>query len=156
FVASERNAPALFGAGLIDRIPAQVLEEVAAAQARLARKEDSQKPNSVPSGSLQPGFIFGFPPAANPILENGPDSARLPRLPLSGRVARLKDGRVGRFGWKSQIAALREFTLQACALELGLEVPGFPQTTPPWKSDYKAPGLDLSADQCDALVKFVA
>jgi CxxC motif-containing protein (DUF1111 family) len=145
----------LFGAGMIGHIPVQVLEEVAAAQARLARKEDSQKANPVPSGSLQPGFIFGFPPVASPMSGGSADSVRH-GLPISGRVARLKDGRVGRFGWKNQIATLREFTLQACALELGLEVPGFPQTTPPWKPDYKAPGLDLSADQCDALVKFVA
>jgi CxxC motif-containing protein (DUF1111 family) len=51
---------------------------------------------------------------------------------------------------------LREFTLQACALEIGLEVPGFPQAAPPWKAGYKAPGLDLTADQCDALIHFVA
>ena len=122
-VASERNAPALFGAGAIDRIPARALEEVAASQALIA----AEMPKT-PSGHLS----------------------------VSGRVARLTDGRVGRFGWKGQIPTLREFTLQACALELGLEVPGFPQTTPPSNLAYKAPGLDLTADQCDALVKFVA
>src|SRR4029077_15768513 len=26
----------------------------------------------------------------------------------------------------------------------------------PWKKDYKAPGLDLTSDQCDALTRFVA
>jgi CxxC motif-containing protein (DUF1111 family) len=77
-------------------------------------------------------------------------------LPVSGRVARLRDGRVGKFGWKAQTASLREFTLQACANELGLEVPGFPQAAPPWKPGYKAPGLDLTAEQCDALVKYLA
>jgi hypothetical protein len=48
---------------------------------------------------------------------------------------------------------LREFTLQASAMEIGLEVPGSSKTA--WRTGYKAPGLDLSADQCDALAKFV-
>jgi CxxC motif-containing protein (DUF1111 family) len=51
---------------------------------------------------------------------------------------------------------LREFTLQACAVELGLEVPGFSQTALPWDTSYQPPGLDLSAVQCNALVHFVA
>jgi CxxC motif-containing protein (DUF1111 family) len=77
-------------------------------------------------------------------------------LPVAGRMARLKDGRVGRFGWKGHAATLHECTMQACANEIGLEVPGFPRATPPWKKDYRAPGLDLSADQCNLLVDFVA
>src|SRR4029077_3909909 len=77
-------------------------------------------------------------------------------LPLTGRVARLKDGRIGRFGWKAHVATLREFTLQACSNEIGLEVPGFPRAAPPWKKNYKAPGLDMTAEQCDLLVHFVA
>ena len=129
-VSSERNPPALFGAGLIDRIPAQVLEEVAACQARFAQKSRLAKRPS----------------------KNSEDAS----LPVSGRVARLKDGRIGRFGWKAQTATLREFTLLSCAVEIGLEVPGYSQASPPWKPDYKAPGLDLSVDQCDWLVKFLA
>lgn len=128
FVGSERNAPPLFGLGLIDRIPPQVLEEIAAAQSRAAQKDGSEKRSSAAADS---------------------------RLSVLGRVSRLKDGRLGRFGLKGQIATLREFTIQACAQELGLEVPGFPQTAPPWNRNYKAPGLDLTADQCNALVKFV-
>jgi CxxC motif-containing protein (DUF1111 family) len=77
-------------------------------------------------------------------------------LPVRGRVARLKDGRAGRFGWKASGANLREFTLQACSSELGLEVPGFARAAPPWKSDYKAPGIDLTREQCDTLTGFVA
>jgi CxxC motif-containing protein (DUF1111 family) len=110
-VSSERNAPHLFGMGLIDRIPDQVLLNMATEEAT---------------------------------------------SPQNGRVSRLKDGRVGRFGWKSQVASLREFTLQACSNELGLEVPGFHRAAPPWKKDYKAPGIDMSARQCDQLVQFVA
>jgi CxxC motif-containing protein (DUF1111 family) len=132
-ISSERNAPALFGAGIIDSVPARVLEEVAAAQLRNAEKE-------------RPGMLSKIPPQV-PASE---------ALEVSGRVARLKDGRVGKFGWKGQIATVHDFTFQACAFELGLEVPGFPQTAPPWKKDYKAPGLDMTAEQCDALVKFVS
>lgn len=75
---------------------------------------------------------------------------------MRGRVARLKNGHIGRFGWKAEIATLREFTLQACANELGLEVPGLHRSPPPWKKEYKAPGIDLTNDQCDALTNFVA
>jgi CxxC motif-containing protein (DUF1111 family) len=71
-------------------------------------------------------------------------------------VGRLKDGRVGRFGWKASVASLSDFTLQACSSELGLEVPGFARAAPPWKSDYKAPGIDLTREQCDNLTRFVA
>lgn len=133
---SRRSAPPLFGLGVIDQIPERALMDAAAAQARIAR-----------SSSAKGDAALGRDPFT---------FAPIERLPLSGRVARLKDGRIGRFGWKGQTATLREFTLQACAIELGLEVPGFPQTAPPWKTGYKAPGLDMSADQCDALIRFVA
>ncbi len=124
-ILSQRNTPALFGAGLIDRIPDRILEEVEAEQARkaiaTARKTAEDRSS----------------------------------LPVSGRVARLKNGRIGRFGWKGNVASLREFTLQACSSELGLEVPGFPKSLPAWIKDYKAPGLDMTAEQCDLLVQFV-
>lgn len=77
-------------------------------------------------------------------------------LPIKGRVARLKDGRAGRFGWKASVASLSDFTLQACASELGLEVPGFARAAPPWKSDYKAPGIDLTREQCNSLTLYMA
>jgi hypothetical protein len=139
-IPSERNTPALFGVGLIDRIPLSVQEAIAAEQAALSSKTaDSEKPDASPSKNLNRRF----------------GGQRQP-LPISGRVARLKDGRVGRFGWKANVATLRDFTLQACSNEIGLEVPGFPRAVPPWVKDYKAPGLDLSADQCDRLTEFVA
>jgi CxxC motif-containing protein (DUF1111 family) len=127
-IESKRNTPPLFGAGLIDAIPDKVLEEVAAEQA----KASGDAPD--PSESRP----FDQP------------------LPVKGRVARLKDGRAGRFGWKASVANLREFTLQACSSELGLEVPGFARAAPPWKKDYKAPGIDLTGEQCDTLTRFVA
>jgi CxxC motif-containing protein (DUF1111 family) len=120
-IESKRNAPPLFGSGLIDAIPDRVLDDVAAEQAK--------------ASEVRPG--------------GG-------ELPVRGRVARMKDGRVGRFGWKASVASLREFTLQACSSELGLEVPQFARAAPPWKSDYKAPGIDLTNEQCDNLTRFVA
>lgn len=83
--------------------------------------------------------------------------ARHPGYPeVSGRVARQKDGKLGRFGWKSQKVDLREFTLNACAMELGLDVPTQPQAMVPHKPDYVAPGFDLTQDQCNELVAFVS
>ena len=135
--ASTRNTPALLGAGLIDRIPVSVLEAVAAEQARASSHEPIVGTNPPVDGARV------FPPPRQ-------------KLPVTGRVARLKDGRVGRFGWKNSVATLRDFTLQACSIELGLEVPGFPRPAPPWIKGYKAPGLDLSAAQCDCLTEYVA
>jgi CxxC motif-containing protein (DUF1111 family) len=87
---------------------------------------------------------------------HAPKSSKFGGLPVRGRVALLKDGHIGRFGWKASVASLHEFTLQACSSELGLEVPGFACAAPPWKSDYKAPGIDLTREQCYTLTRFVA
>jgi CxxC motif-containing protein (DUF1111 family) len=127
-IESKRNTPALFGAGLIEAIPDKVLEEVAAEHAKASG-------NAIRSSEFR-----------------REDES----LPVRGRVSRLKDGRIGRFGWKASVASLRDFTLQACSSELGLEVPGVARAAPPWNSDYKAPGIDLTREQCDTLTRFVA
>jgi CxxC motif-containing protein (DUF1111 family) len=72
-----------------------------------------------------------------------------------GRVSRLKDGRIGRLGWKGQTANTEDFVLNACAVELGLEVPGHSQALIPQAPKYRSPGLDLTADECTALVAYV-
>lgn len=72
-----------------------------------------------------------------------------------GRVSRLKDGRVGRFGWKAQTATLKEFVLAAAAGEIGLEVPGRRQAADPRLPGLVAPGLDLDEADCDALTDYV-
>ena len=109
---SERNPPALFGAGLIDAISDEAIE--AAAKRRL------------PSSSE-----------------------------IRGRVSRLKDGRIGRFGWKSQIATLKEFVISAAAGEMGVEVPGKHQAADPRLPGIAATGLDMDQAECDALTEYV-
>lgn len=41
---------------------------------------------------------------------------------ISGRVHRLPDGRIGRFGWKAQVPSVAEFARDASSAELGLSV----------------------------------
>jgi CxxC motif-containing protein (DUF1111 family) len=111
---SERNTPALFGAGLIDRIPDKALIDAAGRR------------------------FEAFPE-------------------IKGRVSPLKDGRLGRFGWKGQTASLLDFVVAACANELGLEVPG--QHQPSLASAKEFDGtklkLDLDANQVASLEAYV-
>ncbi len=74
---------------------------------------------------------------------------------VSGRVAKLKNGWIGRFGWKAQKARLSDFVLTACAVELGLNVPNEPQSGLPHKPEYAPQGLDLNQDECNALTSFI-
>jgi CxxC motif-containing protein (DUF1111 family) len=98
------------------------------------------------------GMIDGIPDAAieRAAHEQFPDYPQ-----VHGRVSRGSNGRVGKFGWKAQVTSLQEFTLSACAIELGLDVPGHAQAVIPFRPDYRAPGLDMTGDECDALVAFV-
>ena len=75
---------------------------------------------------------------------------------VAGRPSKQKDGRIGRLGWKAQKPTLEDFALTACAVELGLEVPGHEQAGLAMKPDYKAPGLDMDKAECDALVRFLS
>ncbi len=74
---------------------------------------------------------------------------------IRGRVSRNRDGQIGRFGWKAQIASLHEFVRGACANELGLEVAGHAQPVSPVAPKAKAKGLDMTETDCDALVAYV-
>jgi CxxC motif-containing protein (DUF1111 family) len=73
----------------------------------------------------------------------------------AGRPARVADGRIGRLGWKGQTANSEDFVLNACAVEVGLEVPGHSQAMTPQAPRYKGPGLDLTQGECDSLVAYV-
>lgn len=74
---------------------------------------------------------------------------------VRGRIARLADGRVGRFGWKLEFASLNDFVKAACANELGLSNPGRPQATPLGKPSYKQPGTDLTDAQCILMTDYI-
>jgi hypothetical protein len=75
---------------------------------------------------------------------------------IAGRVSRLKDKRIGRFGWKSQTASLSDFVLTACAVELGLEVPAHHQAGSPQHPEAKPAGFDLNAQECESLIAYVS
>jgi len=72
-----------------------------------------------------------------------------------GRASHVKDGRIGRLGWKGQVANVEDFVLNACAVELGLEVPGHHQAMTPQAPKYRTTGLDLTAEECNSLVAYV-
>ena len=74
---------------------------------------------------------------------------------VKGRVSRLKDGRIGRFGWKAQTATLEEFVLSAAAGEMGLEIPGRHQAADPRLPGLAATGLDMDQDECNLLIDYV-
>jgi len=73
-----------------------------------------------------------------------------------GRALRLKNGRVGRFGWKGQTATLADFVRAACANELGLGNPDVSQPKPMAKAGHEPPGLDLTREQCEQITAFCA
>jgi CxxC motif-containing protein (DUF1111 family) len=98
------------------------------------------------------GLIDGIPEDAIVAMEKR-EAMESPQT--KGRAARLKDGRIGRLGWKGQTANTEDFVLNACAVELGLEVPGHHQAITPQAPRYQATGLDLTADECNALVAYV-
>ncbi len=74
---------------------------------------------------------------------------------VKGRLHLLPDGKVGKFGWKAQKATLRDFTLAACANELGLDVPEHAQPPVPYEKDQKPKGHDMTERETDALVAYV-
>jgi CxxC motif-containing protein (DUF1111 family) len=75
---------------------------------------------------------------------------------ISGRVSRLKDGSIGRFGWKAQKKSLHDFTMTACAVELGLNVPDHAQAGTPLNPEYTTVGYDLNQRETAALVDFLS
>jgi CxxC motif-containing protein (DUF1111 family) len=77
---------------------------------------------------------------------------------VSGRVHRLADGRIGRFGWKAQKPSLYDFTIAACAVEVGLNVPGHAQASAPYKQQEEETtpaGFDLNRDEVLSLVDYL-
>jgi len=83
----------------------------------------------------------------------GLNGARDPKI--RGRIARLADGRIGRFGWKLEFATLNDFVKAACANELGLSNPGRSQAVPLGKPGYQAEGTDLTDQQCEMMTDYI-
>jgi CxxC motif-containing protein (DUF1111 family) len=141
---TQRNTPALFGAGEIDAIADDTIvshQRVQTAASRvgaLMHVGGGASPDRRPETG-QHGLVRAAGRASN----------------VRGRVARLRDGRVGRFGWKLEFATLNDFVKAACANELGLSNPGRPQATPLGKPDYRAPGTDLTEEQCSLMTDFI-
>jgi len=83
----------------------------------------------------------------------GLNGAKDPKV--RGRIARLADGRVGRFGWKLEFATLNDFVKAACANELGLSNPERPQAVPLGQLAYQSEGTDLTDEQCVMMTDFI-
>ena len=75
---------------------------------------------------------------------------------ISGRPATLRNGRLGKFGWRANVGSLVEFTDQACANEVGLETRRKPQASDPTNPDYRNPAIDVSDEQIRAMSLFIA
>ncbi|WZO95832.1 di-heme oxidoredictase family protein [Isosphaeraceae bacterium EP7] len=76
---------------------------------------------------------------------------------VRGRVARLVDGRIGRFGWKGEFATLGDFVRAACANELGLSNPSRPQAISLASPAHmpKSARPDLTDAQCELMADYV-
>ena len=72
-----------------------------------------------------------------------------------GKVRLLPDGRVGKFGWRGQFAALEDFVTAACANEIGLGTPHTPQPKPLTRPAAADVAPDLDKKQFRSLVAFV-
>ena len=75
---------------------------------------------------------------------------------ISGRPSTLPDGRIGKFGWRANVATLLDFNDQACANELGLQTRRKLQPTDPTASRRPHSNHDVSDRQIKAINHFVA
>ena len=89
------------------------------------------------------------------VIEREAERQKWHGLTTQGHVARQKDGRIGRFGWKAQVPSLRDFVLNACAVELGLESPTHHQAIDPFGNGSRPAAVDISDEDCDALIDYV-
>ena len=75
---------------------------------------------------------------------------------ISGRLATLSNGRLGRFGWRANSPTLLDFCDQACAAEVGLRTGRKDQPEDPTVPNYRSPGNDISDEEITAMAAFVA
>ncbi len=79
---------------------------------------------------------------------------------IAGKVARLPDDTFGKFGWRGQKSSLEEFTVQACAVELGLgtasqienELPSSLETS---EETLQPSGNDMTQNEMVDMVEFI-
>ncbi|HYP90379.1 MAG TPA: di-heme oxidoredictase family protein, partial [Polyangiaceae bacterium] len=74
-----------------------------------------------------------------------------------GRLNRLKDGRIGRFGIKARLATLRDFAAEALNGDMGVTSPLRPEEPagPEGLRDDDKPGVDFTLDQVELLADYV-
>ena len=75
---------------------------------------------------------------------------------ISGRPSILRDGTLGRFGWRGNATNLVRFVDRACANELSLETKRRPQGADPTRPDYRNPSIDITDDQIRIMTSFIA
>lgn len=80
-----------------------------------------------------------------------------PGSPVSGRINRLADGSIGRFGVKARVATLELFTADAFRGDMGLTSPIYSEElpNPDGLTDDRLPGVDLSMDTIADVAAYV-
>jgi CxxC motif-containing protein (DUF1111 family) len=75
----------------------------------------------------------------------------------AGRVPRLQDGRLGRFGLKARLATLEQFTADAFQGDMGLTSPLLPQElpNPEGLTDDRRPGPDVDGPSVTAVATYI-
>jgi len=76
---------------------------------------------------------------------------------IRGRLHRLKNGQIGRFGTKARLATLREFTADALSGDMGITTPDLPNEPPGPEGlvDDKKPGVDFNAEQVNLITDYI-
>ncbi|MCA9139654.1 MAG: hypothetical protein KDB00_22935 [Planctomycetales bacterium] len=75
---------------------------------------------------------------------------------ISGRLATLSGGDVGKFGWRGDVKDLLHFCERACAGELGLQSRRLKQPVDPTNSQYRNPSHDVTDAQLKSIAAFIA
>jgi CxxC motif-containing protein (DUF1111 family) len=99
-----------------------------------------------------PPAVFGrgyLEAIADADLERLAELARARTGSARGRLHRLKDGQIGRFGVKARLATLEQFAADALSSDMGVSSPQFPQEPrgPESLHDDAKPGVDFTAEQ---------
>jgi len=110
--------------------------------------------------SRLPPAVFGrgyLEAIADVEIERLAELAQRRRGSARGRLNRLKDGRIGRFGIKARLATLRDFAAEALNGDMGVTSPLRPEEPagPEGLRDDDKPGVDFSLEQVELLGDYV-